>query len=74
MGVVPSDAVPSEPAIWPLPFDLDDRFEEVLLPPAGQAVYSWSNADDKPGLAAIVAGRNTLTFMEIDCVVPFVIE
>ena len=61
-------------AFWFMPFDLNDRFEEVLLPPAGQEVYAWGNSASKPSWVFMGAGVNSLTLMEIDCVVPFVIE
>ena len=76
LAVGPAD-VPPDPEqvpIWVLPRDLDDRFEEVVLPAPADQVYTWSNADTKPGIMGIFAGSNTITLMEIDCIVPFVIE
>ena len=76
LAVGPSDAPPNleEAPVWVLPRDLDDRFSEVVLPAPGEQVYTWNSGDTKPGILSLYAGNNVITLMEIDCIVPFVIE
>jgi hypothetical protein len=71
VSIAPAEGGGTE--IWEtLPQELDDRFEEVVLP-RNVEPYSWDNDDERPGLLVLSAGWNTATMMEIDCIVPFVI-
>jgi hypothetical protein len=45
-----------------------------VVPSAQADLYAWENGDAKPGILLMLGGINTLTLMEIDCIVPFVVE
>jgi hypothetical protein len=53
-----------------LPRDMNDRFEELVLPQRTE--YAWTSNDDRPGSIVIGSAVNAFTVLEIDCVVPFV--
>jgi hypothetical protein len=73
VGVVPSDGSMGSWAL-PLPPLLADGFEELVLASQPEDLYAWDSDADKPSILGVAAGINTLTLMEIDCVIPFFIE
>jgi hypothetical protein len=75
VGVVPADQPLEDGALLgALPSFLDNGFQEVVVPSAQADLYAWENGDAKPGILLMLGGINTLTLMEIDCIVPFVVE
>jgi hypothetical protein len=56
-----------------LPAEIDERFEELVLPRSVAEPYTWDSDDQRPGLLYFIPGMNTATTIEIDCIIPFII-